>query len=405
MPETTEVPSNIVIEESAPAGVPLRKGEEKHAGMLNLEHQRREDSEIQFLRDRIAKLEGLAVPMRKQADGVSAVRRRQLIAAKVNELKQLTRKVGDRWEGPCAPATLLNFNPVKMRLEGELSDQTVPAAGTGKKVTVPYNGRSFIASYVTFWNAKVWPVIIGTENLEGFDSSSIRPDYISPIGIAYQFYEHYVLKAVGGGVDAIGMGGIVIYEGDVHLLTRKSLEELRVRVPMVDAEASTPSIVVYKSEERSFAQCLADALTKQRQFAEWMISEGHRFGNSQVEAIHNQLTGEHVRWHNYAIDMKYKTEPEKWAVDRLQDGPEVVHVYCGDCRTKQTDSRQYFCSNCNAPFDPLKAFLDGKSVSPDRLAVYEGEDWEKIVAEQQKRNAKKALLEVVVKEPKGKAKD
>lgn len=389
MPELTEIQIDDIP--APPSEVPLRQGEEKYSGALNLEHSRRMESEVEALRAEVAKLQNMAAPMKKHQDGLSARRRRALIAAKVSELKAATTRDGDRWKGPCAPATLLNFNPVKLFLQGELSDQTVPAAGNGKTVKIPYNGRTFVASYVTFSNPKIWPVIIGTENLEGFDASSIRPDYISPVGIAYQFYSHYVT----GAMDALGMGGIVIFEGDIHTLEKKKQERSggKILVPRIDPLMSTRDMAAYASDEVLFLDALKDTLTRQKTYAEMVIAEGHGFATSQADDIRKQLTKYHVLWHNFAMDMKYKTEPESWASDRLHDDPNVAAVHCPDCHTRQSSPEQFFCANCNAPFDALKAFLAGKVVSMDRLEVYEGEDWKKIVTEQSRRRAKRALLE------------
>lgn len=390
MPET-QSNNQIVIEDAAPS-FPLREGEEKHASTLALEHERRRDSELDALRATVAQLQGMAVPMKKFADGVSAQQRRRILSAKVNELKQLTRRVGDRWEGPAAPATVINFNPEKLGLQGELMDQRVPASNDpiARKVTFPFNGRSFTGSYVTFTNAKVWPVIIGTENIEGFDTPSIRADYLAPVGIAYQFYEHYVT----GAMDAIGMGGVLIFEGDIHTLDAQRQERSggRIWVPVVDTEASTPAHPVYKVEERLLRDVLEKCLVQQRRYAEAVIAEGHRFYNSPAPEEQKQRTEYHTLWHNWALERGYKSEPEEWASERLSDSPTNKAVHCPSCKTRQNAPDQHFCSNCNAPFDAFKSYMEGMPVPEVWLTRYEGEQWEKIVAETKRRKEKAALL-------------
>jgi hypothetical protein len=277
-------------------------------------------------------------------------------------------------------------------LQGELSHEFVPASNhsLAKKVTFPYNGRKFTGSYVTFSNAHVWPVIIGTENIEGFDSPSIRADYISPIGIAYQFFEHYVT----GAIDAMGMGGVLIFEGDIHVLDRSRQEqsEGNVLVPMIDMEAGTASHPVYKVERRGLVDLLGSALLQQRRYAESVIAEGHRFYNSPAPEEQKQRSEYHTLWHNWAMDMGYKLEAEEWATERLSDSPHTKAVACPSCSTRQTKPDQYFCPNCNAPFDAFAAYMAGMPVPEVWLSRYEGEQWEKIVAESNRRKSKVALL-------------
>lgn len=393
MPET-HAEQDILIEEPQPvvSSFPLRQGEEKHAATLGLEHERRRDSELDELKAQVAKLSGMAVPMKKFTEGVSAQNRRRILAAKVNELKQLTRKVGNRWEGPAAPATVVNFNPLRLGLQGELQHEFVPAAGAklAKKVTFPFNGRRFEGSYVTFTNAHVWPVIIGTENIEGFDSPSIRADYISPIGIAYQFFEHYVT----GAIDAMGMGGVLIFEGDIHVLDRARQEatEGNILIPEKDMEAGTAAHPVYKVVEKSLFDILGVALLQQRRYAEGIIAEGHRFYNSPAPEEQKQRSEYHTLWHNWAMDRGYKTEPEEWATERLSDSPNVQAVSCPSCSTRQIKPDQHFCPNCNAPFDAFAAYMAGMPVPEVWLSRYDGEKWDKIIAESARRKAKVSVL-------------
>jgi len=394
MPES---PSNtqVVIEEPVPVvqGVPMREGEEQFAAGVNLEHNRRRESEISELRKRLEQMEasaGVQPAMRKFSNSLSARARQKVIAAEVQRLAAATKKHGDVWDGPCAPATVLNFNPVKLTLQGVLQDQSVPPAGVGKKVSLQFKGRTFTASYVTFWNAKVWEVIIGTENLEGFDAPSIKADHISPVGIAHQFYSHYVT----GSIDAENMGGIVIFEGDVHTLDVKRRERNNnlIRVPIIDPELSDPAHNVYKIQNMDFDTCLEEALTKQRQYAEFQISEGHRFANSRADDIRNQLSPYHVLWHNWAVDKGYKTEKEDWATKKLSDSPTVQAVSCPGCGTRQSEKGEHFCKNCNAPFDAFKTFMAGLPVPAVWLERYEGDEWDAIVKESKRRADKRALL-------------
>jgi len=400
MPETPET-QGIIIDEGLPVpqGVPLREGEEKYAATLNLEHQRRRDSEIDELRREIQALKGVSGPYRSNAESPAEKARRNMIKEKVRDLYAATEQRGDTWYGPCAPATIINFNPVTLRLKGILASQSVHAAGIGRKVTIPYRGRKWVGSYVTSRSPVTWPICIGTENVKGIDVPSFKAEYISPIGIAHQFYEHYVV----GARDAEGMGGILIFAGDAHTLepARQAKSNGTLMVPIPDPELSTHERVSFKLEMRSLDACLDRALATQRAYAEWQISEGHRFANAQSDDLRSQLSSYHILWHNWAIEMGYKREPEKWAAAQLQDSPDVDAIFCPGCHTRQTNTEQAFCPNCNRPFDAYKAFMAGHPVPMQYLEMYEGAEWDGIVVEMKRRKEKRAMLEGV-EEPKKK---
>jgi hypothetical protein len=403
MPETPVV-QNIVIEEApVVSSFPLRQGEEKHAAGLELDQAMRQDSRIADLEAQIAALTGQAKPMMKMKEGPGAIKRRRILQDKVKELKSLTRKEGDHWEGPCAPFTIVNFNPVKLELQGELADQGVPAAGSSlKKVTFPYKGRSFVGSFVTLWNPKVYPVVIGTENLNGEDVQTIRADYFTPMAIAHNFFEHYVF----GAANALGMGGLFIFEGDIHTLSQRRTDKSggKLRTPVVDVANSTPSKPAYMTVERYLHELLGEALMQQRRYAEFVIAEGHGFYHSANPEEQKQLTiTHHVLWHNWAVERGYKTEPEEWASDLLIDSPDVKAVNCPGCGTKQPKNEPHLCPNCNAPFDALKSYLAGMPVPEVWLTRYEGKEFEQILKEKKRREEKSALLAAPAEEKKAKS--
>ncbi len=366
MPESPVLSQDITIEDHVPhvPSFPLREGEQKHEAALVLDQNLRRDSELETLKAQVAALTGQQKPMYNMKEGPGAIKRRQLLQDKVSELKNLTRKVGTRWEGPCTPFTVVNFNPVKLTLTGELADQFVPAAGQSlKKVTFPYNGRSFVGSYVTLWNPKVWPVPIGIENINGEDVPTFRADYLTPMGISHQFYEHYV----EGAVSALSMGGVFIFEGDVHTLSQRRTDRTggNVWTPVVDSELSRPAHPRYKVEERQLTDLLRDALLHQRRYAEAIIAQGHSFYHSANAEEQKQLTDYHVMWHNWAMQMGYKADAEEWASERLTDSPSTQAVLCPSCSTRQAKPDQHFCASCNAPFDAFKSFMAGMPVGAD----------------------------------------
>lgn len=404
MPETQ---NHVSVDVVAPpiSTVPLRPGEEKDAAMLNLAQQLVKEGQIQALRQQLAALQGVAAaePMQKHMGGKNARRNRNLLVNEVRQLKAATQFRDGRWTGPCAPATVVNVNPIALCLMGELQRWTIPAAGKSRnRVQIKFNGRVFVASYMTIADPHVWLVpLSAADDKTGNPSPTVGVDHIPPFGLAHQFYSHYD----EGASDAQHIGGVLIFEGDIYTIANRdektpSLVERnggKVWVPQASAFINDEAKVVYTAEEANWAELIERSLTKQRVYANAVIAEGHSFAASNNPDIRNQFTpSHHVLWHDWAVDIGYKQDREKWATEPLKYKPSDKAVFCPDCHTPQENPEQYFCANCNAPFDACKAFLAGKSVSDDRLAAYDSgsEEFQLILAEKRRRRANIALLEL-----------
>lgn len=392
MPES---PATQELEVIVP-DVPMRDGEKERFGAtLNLEDQRRKEAlreeltkQLRDLGQDSAKSEMIA----RVAKSPSARKRQQAVMRKVKELRSLTRKYGDTWEGPCAPATVINLNPVELRLYGQLQRYTMPPAGKGQKIELKFRGRVFVGSYMTLSTPEVWLAHTGIELDPIADSPSMEARYCPPAGLAYQFYSHYCV----GASDAQGIGGIIIFEGDIHTLSPKNLQRTGkiVRVPFGEPSPDLPGEVVYSTTERPLDEYLADELERQRMYAEAVIAEGHTYGTSTDSDERKKLNNLHKVWHNYALECGYIKKAYAWASSKLETGPLQGVVYCPDCRSEQEDPEQFFCRKCNAPFDAHKAFMAGKQVSPDRLAVYaeDSKEFKDILREIKHRRKRLALL-------------
>lgn len=395
MPVEPEVQDELEVSLPVAQDVPMREGEERFRVGMNLEDGRRKEMWIAELREQLKRMEGSSVnEMRTKYASSPSARRRQIAARKkLEELQKLTHKRDDHWEGPCAPATVINLNPVPLKLQGELQRWTVPEAGKGLPIDIKFRGRKFTGSYMTISTPHMWPSHTGTHNdkQSGVDMPAVDYLYIPPLGLVHQFYDHFV----EGASDAQGMGGVLIFEGDIHTLDADRMErsEGYVWVPKKEITLDGFGDVVYIAEKQKFSACVERSVTTQRNYADFQIAEGHNYSTSQSEIIRNQLSSYHRTWHNFALGLGYIDKALPWASERLRDTPTTQAIFCPDCRNRQADPEQYFCQNCNAPFDALKAFLAGKTVSPDRLSVYEGAEWDAIVAETKRRKAKIALLD------------
>ena len=86
--------------------------------------------------------------------------------------------------------------------------------GKGLPIELKYRGRTFTGSYMTISTPKVWLKTIGSTGDPTGDRPTFSASHIPPIGIAHQFYLSYCSGTASGQ----RMGGIVIFQGDIHTL-------------------------------------------------------------------------------------------------------------------------------------------------------------------------------------------
>lgn len=392
MPDTQQVQEQLEVSIS---DVPVREGEQHFATAMSLEDKRRRESTIRELEDTLKKMRETATgeAYSKLAVGRTARARQMLVHRKMRELQGMTRQdANGLLSGPCAPATVINFNPVPLSLFGQLQRWTIPARGKGRSVEIGYRGRKFIGSYMTVTSPEIWLVPIGVNYDPVSDAPAMEARYIATAGIAYQFYAHYTT----GADDAQHMGGILMFDGDIHTIEEHRLNKTGgiVLAPMERESGDREGLHERYMVPRKFDEFLGEELDRQRHYAEEVISQAHSYSVSQSDLIRNQLTANHITWHNYAIECGYLSAPLPWAAKKLTDSPLTDAVFCPDCRSRQEDPEQYFCRECNAPFDAYKAFMAGKNVSPDRLAIYAGEsqEFKDIIAELERRRRNLELL-------------
>jgi hypothetical protein len=374
--------------------VPMREGEERHRAGLELEDQRRKDAMIAELKA-LLKQDSAAAAQVRIAHGASERRRQVQAKREVERLRKQTYKRGDRWEGPCAPATVVNMNPLSLTLPpGIFQNLTVPPAGKGKAFNMKFKGRSFAASYMTIDTPRLWAAHTGTETdrKSGSDMPSVEYNHITPLGQVHQFHEHFVV----GTTDSQEMGGLIVFEGDIHELEPWRLDKNDgcIWVPQKEAVLEGLGDVVYTAQKESLKDYLERMLVMQRGYAERMIAAGHNYATSNSEMARNQLSNYHRLWHNFALEMGYLDAPKSWAVETLRDTPSRNLVRCPMCTTAQEREDQYFCQKCNAPFDVKAAYLAGKVVSQDWLETLEGADLEEVLVEMRRRRANKAKFAV-----------
>ncbi len=390
--------ADVLMEDEVKVTLPevnLRPGEERFKSVLQMDAAMRQESLQSELATQMRRMENTSLYEQNARFARSpSAKRRQIAIRKLHaELMASTQTRDGRVVGPCAPCTLINLNPVPLTLQGELQRWSVPSAldRTANLIELEYKGRKYTASYITFRTPHIYLVHNGATNDSqvGGDMPLMSARYVPPIGLAHQFYRHYVI----GASDAKQMGGVIVFEGDIHTLTVALEGDGIIDFPKQIVTLDGMGDAIYTTERRALKQELAQQFEMQQRYAQNTIAEAHRYATSNSDIERNNLHNVHVTWHNWCLDVGYIKTPYAWASERLQDTPKVEAVYCPDCRTRQEDPEQYFCRECNAPFDALAAYLAGKNVSMDRLAVYDGEAFEQILKEKRRRAQRIAMLE------------
>jgi hypothetical protein len=377
--------------------VPYRNQEEKErwgAG-LEMEDGRRRESHVPDPRIIPAEFRNTPIgEIMKWSRSPSAKRRQRQVLTKQQELREQTQTIDGRITGPLAPATVLNLNPVALRLSGMLYHFMVPQAGFSDDVFVRFKhkGRVYSGHYVTIHNAHIWTATTGvsTDTTLGIDTPSTEAKYIPPIGLAHQFYDHYVT----GAQDAQRMGGILVLEGDKRALKR-ALESDQgyiykpIARPLMDGQGG----VVYRTERVSIWDEIEEQTQIQAEYCDAKIVEAHAWHVTNNIIQQNMISAEHRAWAHWAVKMGFLDKLPPWATKQLSKTTLVEVVSCKDCGQVKPEGDAFICQGCGRPYDIFQAFMNGVNVAPQYLEMLEGEEFDQVAQALAERRKKRAKLE------------
>jgi hypothetical protein len=279
--------------------------------------------------------------------------------------------------GRLKPATILNFNPVSLKVDDGHVPWRVPAAidKLKKSITLEHGGRTYEASIFTVREPSFVPWIrdVRPPSDEGENpSSEYDPVFILPLELLDQYRIMYT-EAAG----QILMGGVIAFEGD--LSTFKNVKET-IRVPqfttLPDRKRS------YFSKEVDFAEELKTTLDMQKAYCQRMIQQGDEYFQDEVQA--KNITAPHRIWAQFAMTMGWKQVAPAWMNAQLES--EESCKGCGKGK-KRTDA--WFC-DCGRPYNPFAAFMAGENVPESYLFSLKGKELDKVLAELGRREELKA---------------
>lgn len=246
------------------------------------------------------------------------------------------------------PWSIWNFGPTEAIIYVLGDKISVPAAtdDLGIKRTVYYGDTERTASVVVLRKEKGTPRPLSADNEPGANPNAPRVlydwDVILPIAQA-RIFEFNYNEAENG------PGGLLVIEGDSHVIGRNS--DQIVRVPT--AKRSKSGTMIYSTHEVSLAQKLDAVLTRQKNYCFSRLNLAREwFDQGEIASVHDGPKG-FAAWGQFAVKMGWKHQTElDWMV--AQSALES----CKKCGTGRKSGAAMFCT-CGAPYDAYAAFMAG----------------------------------------------
>jgi hypothetical protein len=295
-------------------------------------------------------------------------------------LEMVSQRQSIEASGQLHPATVLNFNPIPLRIEGNI-DMTVPPCNdpirqANQRLAIEFNGRVHQASYVTIRTPRFWPKTTGTtrDSQSDEDIAQHAINYLLPIGIGHQFWIHYNT----GANDSNNMGGVLVFQGDRHAIEPEKLAKLGGTILVPTRTKLKNGSHAYGTQAKELKTVLTELFTAQRIYVDRQLQEAQSLYDGAPDERKN-IHQTHRTWGQYAVDMGWRAKPPIWMTERL--GEDVEQVKCVYCQATSERQDAHFCSSCNAPYDAYRTFMAGLVVPPAYLQVLKGEERAAVLAE------------------------
>lgn len=291
--------------------------------------------------------------------------------------------------GLAQPATIINFNPVPLAVDGGLANFKVPSiidksVRDTDRIRVKYKGRDYRGTILTIREPRLYPKITDVKKVEDFEVGEYTMKACKQIEIAHGFLTSYTT----GTESSSQMGGVVIFQGDKHVLGWDD-EEKTYRGNFAKLEIMVPEYILLPTKEReyfcrptSFMDLVAGTLDMQKAYSQIQTQTAQTCWDN--EEMRMNITDVHRIWHQYELEMGWRQKAAPW-ITMEHENAET----CPGCGTSKKRVDAIFCQ-CGRPYDPLKAYLAGEIPvdSPHMTRVPDGE-WSKVVAEEERRRKRR----------------
>ena len=279
--------------------------------------------------------------------------------------------------GQARPATILNFNPVALRLDGGIGFKVPsvidPVVKTEDMYICKYKGREYRATVLTVKEPIVFPWIKDVKKEEDVEVGVYEPAACKQIEIVHNFLAAFTT----GNPSSSGMGGVVVFQGDRQALDPGKGGEIKLKVPTFLRLPNKRR--EYFTEDKDFAEVLAASLDMQRLYCNAQTQQAQTYWDQEDQR--GNITPIHRVWHQYEINMGWRQNPAPWIT--LQHDHQETCAGCGEAK-KRVDA--YFCHKCSRVYDPLEAYMAREiPITHPAMERIADKDWPKVNAEEGRR--------------------
>lgn len=330
--------------------------------------------------------------------GRASRRTQQALLELVNQMRFETRRMADgRIEGPLRPCTVVNFNPVALEIQGQIR-LTIPRPGTTKhhQVKLPWRGREMVGHYCVIASPHIAGVRADKEpvyytSTVGHEQDSELPIDVpkreprayNPHSIGCEIWHHY------NSAEVKLMGGILMFDQDIHWLSRTSLEAHGNKIYVPERKLLPGSWrYAYTLREADLDEELERIFEAQRAYCEVVIQNAHALFLTGDEVQRQMITNTDREWARFARHMGYLDNDPEWLTAKLSIAGEIKNLkVCPYCGAQQKRPDIHFCPQ-NHPYDAYATFKAGLVVPEAYLEVLPEEQLDEVRAIQAERKAR-----------------
>jgi hypothetical protein len=285
--------------------------------------------------------------------------------------------------GLAQPATILNFNPVALALDGGIGFKVPSILDESvlddNRFFYKFEGREYKASVLTIREPRTFLQIKDVKVEDEIASGIYEVKACKQIEIAHCFFVAYTLGTLGS---AVGMGGVVAFEGDRRQIMREKTKRIEVRVPTyIRLENRTRE---YITETKDFDEIVGASLKLQKRYANFQTQEAQSYWDKEDQR--GNITPVHRIWHQYEMDMGWRQVAAPWVTLTTESA-----VTCPGCGEPKKRVEAFACWKCARVYDPFSAYMAKEiPASHPSMERLEEKDWPVVQKEEARRKALRA---------------
>lgn len=279
-----------------------------------------------------------------------------MLALKAELDAQTMRGEDGRMHGPMQPCTIINLNPSRVTIGGGMKLSIPPYDWDGKegknKKVFSRGGRMHVGHVVTDHLGQQWLSPGGhTEYLDvGWAQPTLTPRHMSPAMRCWHLWREYMTASGSAQL----MGGVLIFDGDIHELDKARLEKNKghILVPEGYPIPKGKGRYAIRYVRRDFSEVLNQAVELQKNFLNRFAQTAFELFNSKEEGARKQITEPMRRWGLFGVEVGYLKDTAPWMME-LPDASASAEAMksCPVCRETTTNAELLLCPKDGAPYN------------------------------------------------------